>query len=234
MAGRLFAIGDIHGCAGELEALLAALPLAPGDTVACIGDYLDRGPDSREVIEQLVALRARPGLGTVFLKGNHEDMCLAWLGRPGRFGEAWFLNGGLATLRSYGLDARTSGAEAATILPPAHVDFLERLVLTHVAGDYRLVHAGIRPERTWDDQDEEDLLWVREEFIAHPHAVGATIVFGHTPHREVLVDLPYKIGIDTGCVYGGWLSALELPGLVVRQVRKGERQVRTAPLRGRR
>ena len=108
MTDRLFAIGDIHGCARELEVLLAGLPLAAGDTVACVGDYIDRGPASRQVIDLLLALRQRAGIRTVFLKGNHEDMCLSYVEQQGLWGEAWHLNGGVATLRSYGIDARSS------------------------------------------------------------------------------------------------------------------------------
>src|SRR5207249_2483504 len=86
-------------------------PAAPGDTLVCVGDYLDRGPDSRTVIDTVMDLEQRPGVATVFLRGNHEDMCLAYLGRGGHYGESWMLNGGAATLRSYGLDARVSGSE---------------------------------------------------------------------------------------------------------------------------
>lgn len=230
MAGRLFVIGDIHGCARELEALLAGLPLARGDTVACIGDYLDRGPASRAVVDQLLALEARGDVGTVFLRGNHEDMCLAYLGRHGRWGESWFINGGAATLRSYGLDPHTSPLEVEARLPAAHLRFLEGLHTWQVIGTHLLVHAGIRPGRALAEQDEEDLLWIREEFIKAEHALPYTVVFGHTPQRTVFVDLPYKIGIDTGCVYGGRLTALELPENVVHQVAWGEREVRKARL----
>ncbi len=230
MSGRLFAIGDIHGCATELDALLQALPLAAGDMVACIGDYLDRGPDSKAVVDLLLALTQQAGVSTTFLKGNHEDMCLDYLGRGGRWGEAWLQNGGTATLRSYGLDPRAPGREAATMLPETHLTFLDALVSAHVAEPYLLVHAGVRPDRAWDDQDEEDLLWIREEFIVPPHRLPYTIVFGHTPQRHVYVQRPYKIGIDTGCVYGGMLTALELPAGVVYQVRLGERRARQSRL----
>jgi serine/threonine protein phosphatase 1 len=230
MTGRLFVIGDVHGCAAELEVLVQALPLAAGDTVACVGDYFDRGPDSKVVVELLLALRDRHDVATTFLKGNHEDMCLDYLGRTGRWGEAWLQNGGIATLRSYGIDPRLAGADAARMLPASHLAFLETLVSAHVAEPYLLVHAGVRPGRAWDDQDEEDLLWIREEFIVPPHGLPYTIVFGHTPQRHVYVQAPYKIGIDTGCVYGGMLTGLELPAGVVHQVRLGERRVRQSRL----
>ena len=230
MTDRLFAIGDIHGCARELEVLLAGLPLAAGDTVACVGDYIDRGPASRQVIDLLLALRQRAGIHTVFLKGNHEDMCLSYVEQQGLWGESWHLNGGVATLRSYGIDARLDGREVATRLPATHLEFLRSLVPYLLTDRYLLVHAGIRPGRPLVDQDPEDLLWIREEFILTPHSLPQTIVFGHTPQRNVLVDVPSKIGIDTGCVYGGALTALELRDQILYQVRFGDRQVRQASL----
>jgi serine/threonine protein phosphatase 1 len=230
MSGRLFAVGDIHGCLAELETLLHGLALTHDDTVVFVGDYMDRGPDSRGVVDACLALAERTDITTVFLKGNHEDMCLAYLGREGRWGEAWLGNGGAATLRSYGVDPRAGTAAALAAMPDAHLGFLERLQPSLVAEGWLFVHAGIRPDRAWAAQDEEDLFWIREEFILRPHGLPQTIVFGHTPHRSVLVDLPYKVGIDTGCVYGGALTALELPERTVHQVRFGERRVRTSPL----
>ena len=230
MAGQVFTIGDIHGCARELETLLARLPLARGDTIAFVGDYIDRGPDSRQVIDLLLDLGRRDDVRTVFLKGNHEDMCLAWLGRRGHWGEAWHGNGGVATLRSYGVDARLGRTEALAAMPATHLAFLERLEPWLTTDDHLVVHAGIRPGRRLAEQDEEDLFWIREEFIAHPHDLGLTVVFGHTPVRQVLVDLPYKVGIDTGCVYGGKLTALELRTQHLYQVTNGRRTVDESPL----
>jgi diadenosine tetraphosphatase ApaH/serine/threonine PP2A family protein phosphatase len=230
MATRFFTIGDIHGCARELDRLLAALPLAAGDTVAFVGDYVDRGFESQAVIDLLLEFERRPGLTTVFLKGNHEDMCLAYLGREGSWGEAWCLNGGAATLRSYGIDARLRGEDVAARLPPSHLAFLERLQTAYFADGHLIVHAGVRPDVAWEDQDEQDLLWIREEFILRPHTLPQTVVFGHTPQRNVYVDLPYKIGIDTGCVYGGMLTALELHERRLWQVRLGDARVREGEL----
>jgi len=230
MAGRLYVVGDIHGCAAELETLIGALPLAGGDRLAFVGDYIDRGPAVRAVIDLLLALRAREELDTVFLRGNHEDMCLAWLGRGGQWGESWMMNGAPATLASYGVPLSLDGPRAAEYLPPAHLAFLEGLVPWHVADRFLLVHAGVRPGRALEQQTLDDLLWIREEFIHEPHDLPHTVVFGHTPRREILVHLPYKIGIDTGCVYGGRLTAIELTEGVVYQVARGERQVRQRAL----
>lgn len=219
---RLFAIGDIHGCVDELACLLEAISAAAGDTVVFVGDYLDRGPDSRGVIDLLLRWRTTTPARAVFLKGNHEDMALDFLGHEGQWGEAWLRNGGTAALRSYGIDPRTSRETVAAQMPPAHLEFLDALETTHRWRDYAFVHAGIRPGVPWERQTTDDLLWIREEFLEHPHDLGATVVFGHTPHRRVIVDRPYKIGIDTGCVYGGALTCLVLPDDAVLQVPLGD------------
>ncbi len=232
--GRLFAIGDIHGCVDELSALLEALPLSAHDTVVFVGDYIDRGPDSRGVIGTLLAWRAKTSAQAVFLKGNHEDMALAFLGRPGHWGEAWFRNGGVAALRSYGIHPDQPAAAIAARLPDEHLAFLDGLETSHRWGDeYLLVHAGIRPGIPLAGQRIEDLLWIREEFLDETHDLGTTVVFGHTPHRGVLVDLPYKIGIDTGCVYGGALTCIALPDGELFQIRRGDGTVRRDSLTAR-
>ncbi|HWP65253.1 MAG TPA: metallophosphoesterase family protein [Candidatus Limnocylindria bacterium] len=230
MAGRVLVVGDIHGCRRELDVLLGALATGAGDTLVFLGDYVDRGPDVRGVVERLVELAARPGPRTVFLRGNHEDMMLGYLGRGGRYGEAFLVNGGDVTVRSYGVRGRPSPERLESALPAEHLAFLLSTTLMHVEGDYVMVHAGVRPDRPLDAQRPHDLLWIRDEFIAHPHDLGKTVVFGHTPRREVLADLPYKVGIDTGCVYGGMLTALELPSLTIHAVRLGSGKVERRPL----
>jgi serine/threonine protein phosphatase 1 len=232
MSGRLFTVGDIHGCAAELEVLLRGLPVAVGDTLAFVGDYVDRGANSKDVLDQLIALRGRRDIQTVFLKGNHEDMCLSYLGRAGHWGEAWHLNGGVATLKSWGIASHTPGTEAVEALPDGHLEFLEALVPSYVTDRWILVHAGIRPDRPLAEQDEEDLFWIREEFIAHPHSLPQTVVYGHTPTRRVHVNLPWKIGIDTGCVYGGRLTCVELESGTLYQVSYGEKAVRESRIEG--
>jgi serine/threonine protein phosphatase 1 len=228
--GRLFAIGDIHGCPVELGALLEGLQLQAGDTVCFVGDYIDRGRDSKGVIDVLLDARRREDVRWVFLKGNHEDMCLSYLGRPGNWGESWMGNGGVAAVRSYGVDARSAPATLEAAMPETHLAFLDQLERSFRWGGYLFVHAGIRPGVPWEEQTDEDLFWIREEFVLHPHGMPETIVFGHTPARQPFVQLPYKIGIDTGLVYGGALTALELPDRVLHQVTAGERRVRVGAL----
>jgi len=225
---RTFVIGDVHGCADELSRLLDALQLAADDTVVGLGDYIDRGPASKAVIERLIRLQ-REGPRCVFLKGNHEDMFLAFLGCAGAFGEAFPANGGEATLRSYGLSRET--AEASQ-LPPEHLQFLLSLQMQYEHGRFLCVHAGLDPARPLDQQRREDLLWIRDAFIAHPHPFPYTVLFGHTPQREVRLDLPYKIGLDTGLVYANKLSCLELEEKRLFQIRRGEHAVASTSLRG--
>jgi serine/threonine protein phosphatase 1 len=225
---RTFVIGDIHGCADEADRLLDALAPSGEDTVVFLGDYIDRGPESKAVIDRLLRLR-REGPHCVFLKGNHEDMFLAFLGRGGRYGEAFLFNGGEATLRSYGLSARV-GQGTAMLLPPDHVEFLLSLEMHYQDGEFFCVHAGLDPKRSLGEQDDEDVLWIRNEFIFCSHPFPFTILFGHTPQRQVMLDLPYKVGLDTGLVYWNDLSCLELHEKRLYQIRRGERSVRSRDL----
>jgi serine/threonine protein phosphatase 1 len=228
-AARTFVIGDIHGCVDEIDRLLDTLAPAAGETVVFLGDYIDRGPASKGVIDRLLRLR-REGPRCVFLKGNHEDMFLGFLGEGGAFGEVFLANGGGATLRSYGLPSEC-GQVRGEQLPPEHLEFLKSLRLRSEHGDFLCVHAGLDPARPLLAQRDEDLLWIRDEFIRQPHPFPYTVLFGHTPQREVLVDLPFKIGLDTGLVYWNKLSCLELAEQQLFQIRRGARSVQRRSLR---
>ena len=214
MQGRLLAIGDIHGCHNSLLQMLDLLQLDPlADTLVLIGDYLDRGPDSRKVIETLLTLKKRlPNL--ICLRGNHEAMFLNFY-REGKDEELFFSNGGMSTLLSYSMSP--ADARAGIGFPEDHLAFLAALPLFHETPDYFFVHAGIRPGIPFHDQSPEDLLWIRYEFITSDRDFGETVVFGHTPLRQPLLE-PNKIGIDTGAVYGGCLTCVELPDRLIRQV----------------
>jgi serine/threonine protein phosphatase 1 len=225
VAARFFIVGDIHACPHELEVLLTFLSLQRDDRLVCLGDYVDRGPGAREVLDLLVGVKADAVCACTFLKGNHEDMFLDFMGYEGRYGEAFLFNGGNTTLESYGLSPTRSGQEVAAALPPAHLAFLLDLKMSYAVEETLCVHAGVNPLRSLEEQTDEDLLWIRQEFILQPHALPYTVVFGHTPQREVFFDLPYKVGIDTGLVYGGKLSCLEVTEKKLFQVAKGSRKV---------
>jgi serine/threonine protein phosphatase 1 len=218
--GRLFAVGDIHGCVDELAVLLGAIDPAPGDKLVFLGDYVDRGPSPKAVIDRLIELRDAHRCETVFLRGNHEDMLLSFLGEHGSHGEAFLFNGGRSTLASYGVKPGTARSEVPALIPADHLEFLRALELSHLVDPYLFVHAGISPLLALDQQKEEDLLWIREEFIRNRHRLAKTVIFGHTPQREVLWHLPYKVGLDTGCVYGNKLSCLDLTSRVLLQVER--------------
>lgn len=224
---RVFAIGDLHGCVDELNTLLTRLAPKGDDKLVFLGDYIDRGPSPKAVIDRL--LRLRQSVECVFLKGNHEDMFLDFLGLGGRYGEAFLYNGGGATLRSYDCADRAPD-EIAARLPEAHRDFLLQLQQHHRHGEFLFVHAGVRPGVSLEQQSDEDLLWIREDFTMQPHDLGCTVLFGHTPFREVLLDLPYKVGLDTGLVYRNKLSCFETLSRTLHQVRRGESQVSTSSI----
>jgi len=225
----VFAIGDIHGCPDELEVLLAAIAPRAGDTVVFLGDYVDRGPASRALVDRLLRL-AGEDFRSVFLRGNHEDMLLAYLGISGRHGDVYLENGGGATLASYGVPPGTPRAAVRRHIPETHLEFFRTCVLQHLAAPFLFVHAGIRPGIDLARQEEEDLLWIREEFFGQPHALPYTVVFGHTPTREARIELPYRIGLDTGLVYGNKLSCLDVDGQRLVQVARGARHTTTRDL----
>jgi serine/threonine protein phosphatase 1 len=226
--GRTYVIGDIHGCLNELNALLDFIRPNSDDHVCFLGDYVDRGPNSKGVIARLIELRAE-GPRCTFLKGNHEDMFLAYLGYAGLYSDAFLLNGGGRTLASYGIMA-LRGKAAEGRIPREHEAFLLSLERELRLGEFFCVHAGLRPMRALDEQTDEDRFWIREDFITVPHAFPFTILFGHTPQREVFLHLPYKIGLDTGLVYGNKLSCLELETRRLFQIRRETRQVITRDL----
>jgi serine/threonine protein phosphatase 1 len=230
---RVFAVGDIHGCIDEIRVLINFLTneqaLDERDQLVFIGDYIDRGRGSRQVIELMLSLKER-WPHTVFLKGNHEDMLLAFLGFEGQGGDVYLVNGGNAFFESYGIDPVGSLSDIREQVPATHMDFLHGLELGVVLGEFMFVHAGVHPAKPLDEQGVEDLLWIRHEFVQAPHNFGKTVVFGHTAFNEVLVDLPYKIGIDTGAIYGNQLSIVELVHGDLYQVSVGESVVRTSRL----
>ena len=189
-----------------------------------VGDYVDRGLESRQVLDYLLASPLPHTFEVVYLKGNHDAWLLAFLDEAAVAVE-WLANGGAATLFSYGVAAPRQPLAPAALqeaqalfraaLPSAHRQFLEALVPSHVEGDYRFVHAGIRPGVPLAEQQEEDLLWIRDEFLNHRGDHGCTIVHGHS-----IVDAPAvlanRIAIDTGAYATGRLTCLVIEGTSVR------------------
>jgi serine/threonine protein phosphatase 1 len=224
---KSYVIGDIHGCANELQHLIDALPLAGGDRVVFLGDYIDRGPDSQGVISYLLELRFhRSDVEFVFLKGNHEDMLLSFLGISGAHGDMFLLNGGTATLESYGIEETKPEAEVVlSKIPSDHLEFYQRLQSFFLMSPILCVHAGIDPAKTWVNQTDDELLWIRNKFIYASHPLPYTILFGHTPQPTVFYDLPYKIGLDTGLVYGNMLTCLDVDEKVTYQISRGKKRV---------
>ena len=226
---RLFAIGDIHGCCKELSVLLEYLlsqeKLSSEDTVIFIGDYIDRGADSNGVIELLINIKQEfPEI--IFLRGNHEDMLLDFLGFDGNLGEVFIPNGGGETLASYGLKSDITHDELLQKLPKSHLGFFLDLESYVSVGGYVFAHAGLDPERDVNMQMDNDLFWIRDKFLDNKHDFGKVVVFGHTPFQDVTFDLPYRIAIDTGCVYGNMLSCIELVGKTILQVSIGANKVK--------
>jgi serine/threonine protein phosphatase 1 len=228
----LYAIGDIHGRLDLLDELLGKLSLEPEDRLVFLGDYVDRGPDSHGVVERLLEVRAEREC--VFLLGNHESMFLDFLGWSGEAyfgGDAFLTNGGDRTLGSYGY-FELADPEREFRLPEEHREFYADLVLHHAEGDYLFVHAGLG-ERQLRERDlpfalrrsrPEDLLWNRVTGEL-PHELGVTLVYGHTPRADFRVrhNEPFSIGIDTGAVYGGPLTAIRLPDETLFQTAPGGR-----------
>ncbi|HTU03674.1 MAG TPA: metallophosphoesterase family protein [Candidatus Sulfotelmatobacter sp.] len=198
-----YVIGDIHGCLDPLQRLIDKVKPKPGDELIFVGDYIDRGPQSRQVVDYLLGLPHR----RIFLMGNHEKMLLDFL--DGEDQELFLANGGQATLRSYGGDPDD--------IPDAHRAFFKSLRPMYETTDYLFVHAGIRPMVPLAEQNIRDLVWIRHEFFQFIGRFPKPVVFGHTPLRQVLMAED-RIGIDTGCVYGGKLTCLKLPDRRLIQV----------------
>lgn len=209
---KIFAVGDIHGCYRKLASLMERLPLdVEKDTLVFVGDYINRGPESRQVIDYLLDLETRVR-NIVFLMGNHEHALLTYA----RYGETDCLRalrpmGVEATLESYGGDPVRSLLDLS-MMPLEHRVFLENLRIYYRCGSYLFTHAGILPGEPIDSCPLDRLLFVRGVFLENREKLDSIVVFGHTPFETPFVTED-KIGIDTGAVYGNMLTAVELPDL---------------------
>ena len=205
---RIYAVGDIHGCYDKLLVLMEKIDIDfEFDTLVFLGDYIDRGPQSFEVVAYLADLKQRY-TNTIFLKGNHEEMLEKYLSGEDRI--TYLVNGGQQTLESYMNRPRPEGEPA---IPSTHLEFFKSLQIYHETQKYIFVHAGLKNKVPLEKQKTEDLLWIRRRFIESKYDYGKMVVFGHTPLHEPLL-LPNKIGIDTGAVYGNRLTCVRLPELV--------------------
>jgi serine/threonine protein phosphatase 1 len=198
-----FAIGDIHGCADKLLSLLesigAKMPPGSAGRIVFLGDLIDRGPDSAEVVAIVRALEDLAPTGAVScLVGNHEQMMLDWL-KDGD--DLWFLNGGLETIASY----RRGDDEPE--IPGDVVEWIEGRPSWLEDAAHIYVHAGLRPGRPYDQQRDHDRLWIREGFLDVDFDFGKHVVHGHTPVLNGPDRHPFRTNIDTGAVYGGALTA---------------------------
>lgn len=220
-----YAIGDIHGYDDLFEAMLDriradAKALGERPRIVLLGDYVDRGPSSRQVLERVRLLQSAEWCDLIALMGNHEDALLRFLEEP-EFGETWRDWGGTATLDSYGVAMPfMAGSEDiwsqvsrdfATAFDPAHLAMLQQMPASFQADDYLFVHAGVDPDRPLAGQDSEIFMYIRGRFLRAEQSCEYVVVHGHSPHREP-VNARWRIGIDTGVYYTGVLTAMRLHG----------------------
>ena len=230
---RVYCVGDIHGRLDLLEELHEMiLKDAAGFTgdkvVVYLGDYIDRGAQSRQVLDLLIE-NPLDAFEAVHLLGNHEHAMLDFLRNPTGIGAAWLSFGGQVTCMSYGvglgkvmmnMNLELLKEELEEKLPQSHLDFLNAMPLSHIEGSYYFVHAGIRPDVPIEDQDVGDMLWIRDEFTHSRQCHELIVVHGHTISMEV-ENLPNRIGIDTGAYQTGMLTALVLEGSEQRLLQTG-------------
>jgi len=197
---KTYAVGDIHGESVKLVKLIDSIPLDNSDTIVFLGDYIDRGKNSKQVVDYLISFKKEFAGQVIFLRGNHEQMMLEAMEAE----HMWVQNGGLDTIENY------SGEKYNFILPYGHITFFNSLRWYFEQGKFFFSHAGINPYIDLDLQSRMDLVWTRE-FLEHDKVVypKKIFVFGHTPAKEVRFN-DNKICIDTGACYGGRLTAIRL------------------------
>ena len=202
---RIFIVGDIHGCLEPLKRLMDKIGWHPDtDRLIFLGDYLDRGEDSKGVVDFILELiKLSPFVECLI--GNHENIFLNFLTRGDL--HTFLANGGRTTLESYRIDEE---GHNEPFIPPDHMEFFQNLLPWIELENYYVVHAGFRPEVKVEKQSFDDLIWIREPFIYSEYNFGKKVIFGHTPFSQPLVT-DNKIGLDTGVVFGNRLTCLEIP-----------------------
>ena len=205
---KVFIIGDIHGCMDMLKRLIHKIDWRPDiDPLIFLGDYIDRGTDSKGVVDYILELRQRsPHVRC--LQGNHETLFMDYL--DGGSTRNFLFNGGTETLDSY----RENGE---VVIPPAHMTFFKSLESFIELDDYYVVHAGFQPGKDVAEQVPADYLWIRREFVYSEYDFGKKVIFGHTPFSTPFIT-ENKIGLDTGAVFGNSLTCLELPVMTFHSV----------------
>lgn len=203
MSGRTIAVGDIHGCSAALDAILAAIAPQPDDTIVVLGDYVDRGPDSKGVIDRLLELGTKCQL--IALHGNHEEMMLDVI-RDGQPPYRWLQYGGVETLDSY----RFAGD--MSVIPNEHREFFASMRDFYETDDHFFVHANYDPELSLAEQPRFLLRWQKlTDATPTAHCSGKRAIVGHTHDRDgEIVDLGYLVCLDTYCYGGGWLTAMDI------------------------
>ncbi len=230
---RIIAIGDLHGCYSPFADLMHSISFTDGDLVIFIGDYIDRGPESKRIIDELIRLR-RTSSDIHCLKGNHEDMLLGSAGYPAvvKDLDTWLSNGGTSTLESYGADPadisrilyirdkEEQAAAVRNIIPKNHLEFYRSLDLYMETENFFFCHAGVNPLSSIEEgkKNPQDLLWMRSHLNASRVVWKKTVVCGHTPLRSPLIT-EKLICIDTGLYYFGTLTAIDVLNRRIFQVR---------------
>lgn len=210
----IFCIGDIHGVLDKFNKLWKLAKPSKDNLIIFLGDLVDRGPNSSGVVQRVLDLK-KSGFNIVSLMGNHEDMFIRFLNEREKKNDesdeyysaqdVFFYNGGRATTRSYKYN-----------FPKSHIDFIKNMSLFFETDEFIFVHAGVKPGIPMKNQEKDNLLWIRNEFFENGHKLGKTVVFGHTPTFIINgSDEPFitedKIGLDTGCVFGGKLTGMQFP-----------------------
>lgn len=207
---RILVFSDIHGCYDKLCELIKKADLQKEDQLIFLGDYIDRGSDSKKVLDYLMNLKK--DYDCIFLLGNHEEMFLNFINRP-KISDIYLYNGGFTTLKNFQVN-KEKGSNWE--IDDKYINFIENMKLWYETEDYFFVHAGV-PNKNLEEITENDkdyLIWTRDLFFQSEYIWDKIIIHGHTPIKEIDVNSE-KVNIDTGCVYGGKLSCLVLPDLDV-------------------
>jgi serine/threonine protein phosphatase 1 len=199
---RTIALGDIHGCSLALKAIVDEIAPKPDDMIILLGDYVDRGIDSRGVLDYLIKLQDRCHL--IPILGNHDQMMLEAQKGRSEF-QFWLINGGSSALDSYG------SSKKIELIPPSHFEFLQSCRSYYESESYIFTHANYKPELPMEKQTDRTLRWLSLRVSGPPkkHCSGKTVFVGHSPQPEVL-DIGHFVCIDTNCYKGGWLTAIDV------------------------